>query len=306
MIQDSRHTIIVPLDGSDLAEHALSAALRVAPPMHAALLLLRVVPELPPEERVRQAASVESADAYLAPLADRVREAGLPVQVVTCAGNAWERIVENAITWHASLIVMGTHGRGAVDRLLHGSVADAVVRHSAIPVLLVPARAEHHATLDGDCVLVSVDGSGFAERALGVGAEIARELTAPLFILRATFWDPTPTNGLAPSMGAIDMMEQESKEYIERLVDEVRRAGIDARGRSMFSPAARAIVEMAEEANAALIVMATHGRGGLSRLTMGSVATEVVTHARRPVLLVRAQAAVNPMPIVAGPAVSIR
>jgi nucleotide-binding universal stress UspA family protein len=300
----NRRTILVPLDGSELAERALGPARRLAAAVtardggqHAALVLIRVVPERAPEERALQAAEIEAAERYLCMVADRLRERGELVLVEAVAGAAAEAILVQATLWRAELVVMATHGRGGVGRLLHGSVADAVVRGARVPVLLVPARGEARPGLRGDAVVVPVDGSPFAEGALARAAELARELAAPLAIVHALFWEPTPVAGLAPSLDTLDELEDHFRAYVDGLVAQVRRAGVEARGDVLIGPAAWTILEYAEERNAALIVMATHGRTALSRLTMGSVATDVLTHTNRPLMLVRPELAADAVPV---------
>jgi nucleotide-binding universal stress UspA family protein len=300
----NRRTILVPLDGSALAERALGAARQLAATFaareggqHAGLVLVRVVPERAPEERALRAAELEAAERYLCIVADRLRERGESVLVEAVAGEAAEAILAQAALWHAELVVMATHGRGGVGRLLHGSVADAVGRGARVPVLLVPARGEDQPVLHGDAVVVPVDGSPFAEAALTRAAELARELATPLAVVHALFWEPAPLVGLAPSPDALEELEAYFRGYVDGLVAQVRRAGVEARGDVLVGPAARTILEYAEERNAALIVMATHGRTALSRLNGallrggGSVATDVLTHSRRPLMLVRPEVA---------------
>jgi nucleotide-binding universal stress UspA family protein len=143
--------ILVPLDGSVLAEQALAPACRVAERFGGTLLLLRVVtPErttpglqhltLRPENvsAISPRPLLEEAEAYLAGL--RLPTPGLPVETEVVAGAAPEMIIATAAESGADLIVMSTHGRAGLIRLLYGSVAEAVLRGATVPVLLVPSR----------------------------------------------------------------------------------------------------------------------------------------------------------------------
>jgi nucleotide-binding universal stress UspA family protein len=285
---DVRRAILVPLDGSELAERALGPARQLAVATGATLLLVRVVPD----PMAGLSDEIEDAQRYLAGLAIHLRApAGAEVAPVVltqaCAGNPAERIVREAELWRTDLIVMSAHGRGGLGRLVHGSVADAVLRASPVPVLLVPARCGAVGGLLGDVILAPVDGSRFAEVALGRAAELARELCAPLVVLYATHFAPTPVAGLAPTFAMIDEMMADGRAYVAGLVEPVRRAGVDARGEVVVGAPATAILECAERLSAAAVVMATHGRGGLSRLAFGSVADEVLRQSRRPLLLLR-------------------
>lgn len=145
-------TILVPLDGSSLAEQALTPACRIAEKFGSALLLLRVVtleralptlPLLTPRGESESAASprpvMDEAEAYLNGLSlpSTVR----PVRTQVLAGAPPEMIVTTAVASEVDLIVMSTHGRTGLVRLLYGSVAEAVLRGASVPVLLVPSRA---------------------------------------------------------------------------------------------------------------------------------------------------------------------
>ena len=145
-------SILVPLDGSALAEQALTPACRIAEKFGSALLLLRVVtlertlPSLPmltprsgDEARTTARPVMEEAEAYLTGLSlpTTVR----PVRTQVLAGAPPEMIVATAAASDVDLIVMSTHGRTGLVRLLYGSVAEAVLRGAAVPVLLVPSRA---------------------------------------------------------------------------------------------------------------------------------------------------------------------
>jgi nucleotide-binding universal stress UspA family protein len=139
--------ILLPLDGSLLAEQALPHAIAQAGRFGAELILLRVVePMLPtetmvPREAIRQAEERTEAltREYLERVAARVRKRGIPVQVVTIKGFPRRQIVQFAEANQIDLIVICTRGRSGVSRWLMGSVADRVVRGASIPVLLVRA-----------------------------------------------------------------------------------------------------------------------------------------------------------------------
>ena len=292
MQSEVRRAILVPLDGSELAERALGPARQLAVAAGATLLLVRVVPDRELGAAGGPSDEVEEAQRYLASLASRLRapvgrEAAPVILTQACAGDPAERIVREAELWRTDLVVMATHGRGGLGRLVHGSVADAVLRASSVPVLLVPARCGAVRGLVGEVVLAPVDGSPFAEVALGRAAELARELCAPLVVLNAAHVEPTPVEGLAPTFAMIDEVIAEGRAYVAGLVEQVRRAGVDARGEVVVGVPATAILSRAERLNAAAVVTATHGRSGLSRLAFGSVADEVLRHARRPLLLLR-------------------
>jgi nucleotide-binding universal stress UspA family protein len=154
--------IVVPLDGSELAERALGPARHLARAIGAALVLIRVVAARPPDGRSLQAAQIDAAERYLCAVADRLRADGARhVIVEAVAGDPAEAILAQTALWRAELIAIATHGRGGLDRLLHGSVADAVVRGARVPVLLIPVRGDGEPALHGDAIVVAIDGSVF-------------------------------------------------------------------------------------------------------------------------------------------------
>lgn len=140
--------ILVPLDASATAGHGLQEALRLAAQVHATLVLLNLVDDCP-EQMARAPAlaleasleqAVEEGNALLAAACGHAAEAGVPCECVLreiSEATAFEAIVEEAAARHCELIVMGTHGRRGLDRLAMGSDAEAVLRSSPVPVLLV-------------------------------------------------------------------------------------------------------------------------------------------------------------------------
>ena len=288
MKQTSKRTILVPLDRSELSERALGPARQLAHSMNASIVLLSILPDQDPSFIVHSD-MIASTDEYLNGIADRLRARDVQVVTQVRVGSAATCIVDQATLWHSSLIVMSTHGHGGLSLLVHGSVAESVVRASPVPVLLVPARGEKQPTLHGDTIVVAVDGSIFAEMALAHAVEMARELTLSVVIVSAVTWPMLPVESAMTSVSMLDATLAESRAYVNRLVESVRRVDIDARGEVTIGQPATVILDVAEKANAAVIAMATHGRGGLERMAFGSVAMAVLSRTTRPLVLTRPQ-----------------
>jgi nucleotide-binding universal stress UspA family protein len=279
--------LLVPLDGSRLAEGALPYALGLAAVTGAPVLLLHVVPEA----GLRPQAELD--------LAARAREVGhgaprAPVEVETTVGwgDAAQVIVAAAAGRRAGLIVMTTHGRSGLGRWLYGSVADSVLRRTPVPVLLVPATCER--PWPGGRprrILVPLDGSAYAEEALAPAAPLARAAGAELRLLRvvelplyphgegyvAVGFDPTPDLAAA-------------KEYLGGIAAGLRAQGLEVTARTDFGAPGQVIGEHARVEGTDLVVMATHGHTGLARVVLGSVAAGALQRANRPTLLVRPEA----------------
>ena len=144
--------IVVPLDGSALAETAIAAAVRMAKEQHATLVLVRAVeaPWLHGEWIVdAQVRVVREAEEYLGMIADRLRGAGVTVETSVWYGAPAVSIIDAAKAQGAGLIVMTSHGRTGLSRLIMGSVAEAVLRGTTIPILLLRAEGATVVTPEG-------------------------------------------------------------------------------------------------------------------------------------------------------------
>jgi nucleotide-binding universal stress UspA family protein len=152
-LPDMFNTILIPLDGSELAEAALPAATAIA--KHAdpvgELVLVRVAPDLwfgdaftPEQAEGFQARMKHDCQTYLDGVAERLRKENLCVTVLVASGEPVEQILEVATIAQADLVAIATHGRSGLQRLMLGSVADKVIHRASIPVLLVrPTEAAH-------------------------------------------------------------------------------------------------------------------------------------------------------------------
>jgi nucleotide-binding universal stress UspA family protein len=279
------HTIVVPLDGSELAEHALAYAEQIAAASSAQLILIRVVPFdiiQPPEDDF---AMVDESRAYLKRVASGLTARGRAVSTVTKWGRPEKCILEELENQRADLVVMGTHGRSAPGRWLYGSVADAVLRASPVPVVVVPPGSK----LRGPCerIIVAMDGSTLAEAALPAVVELAKALRAELLLLEVV---PLPTYALydeGAMLAAFDPAKEidDSESYLDGVARRLRQDGIYARTRVELARPEVAIAEVAAREKAGMIALATHGRSGLARLVLGSVATGTLRRTNVPLLL---------------------
>lgn len=290
-------TILVPLDGSALAERALDYAQPLACLSRARLVLLRVATALPVESEARdyvaaKAAALrpglpttEPAVAYIAKGHDAAEEIGLA-------------ILEAARDHGAGLVVMSTHGRGGLGRWMYGSVADVALRHGGTPLLLVPATCRR-AWPGGRPlrVLVPLDGSEAGEAALGPVEELADTVPVELHLVQAVETEAYALRyGAAPGVFPIldpEADEREARDYLEGVAARLRERGRDVRVHTAFDFAAQVIDLVARQQDVDLVAMATHGRGGMARAVLGSVATQTLQAATAPVLVVRPATAVT-------------
>jgi nucleotide-binding universal stress UspA family protein len=292
-------TILVPQDGSVLAEQAIPYAVRLARSTGATIVLVRATAASPlpgADAGVTERAAIARAEAELGAIADRLRDDGLTVNTHVFYDAADTAILTAARQEDADLIVMSTHGRSGLNRWVYGSVADAVMRAAPVPVLLVPATCTTTWAAERPLrLLVPLDGSAIAEAALGPVGELATALGAELLLTQVVELPvPMLTDG-AVYIPDWDPEEElvSARQYLEDTAAGPRATGCTVRTEAIAGPlsvvgqAARVIADTAAQEDVDVIAMATHGRGGLARLVMGSVATGVLQRASVPLLLVR-------------------
>jgi nucleotide-binding universal stress UspA family protein len=308
--------IVVPLDGSRFGEGALPPALALARRHGAALHLVNVaVPMAAPDPAPDAAApgdasrerGMDRAHKYLEAAEGRLREAGFEggvVREVIAPGNAARSVVRYLSETEADLVVMTTHGRGPLQRAWLGSTADGVIRRSPCPVYLLrpeppagdPGETSEPPPLaappaDAQRVLLPLDGSEAAERALDALAAVAGE-GAAVHLLRVV--PPFVAGGSPYLPHAVreaqdhELVRKASAEYLDRVRERVEASGfrVDTHVLTAGQPAV-AILRLAQELEVDLVAMSTSGRGGAARLLLGSVADKVVRGAPCPVLLSR-------------------
>jgi len=298
--------LLVPLDRSPLAEQALGRAVALARRCDAPLDLVLVhepYPNVVADAQIRRERELDIDQAYIEQLAgDLTMESKIPVTCAVLRGSPPEMICERAAQVGADLIVMTTHGRTGLSRAWLGSVADAIMRRSSIPVLMLhptPAAEEKNpASEPFKHILIPFDGSAMAADMLPVAADLARATGADLTLLRVVAPVPIlmPIDPTMPSVFGPTIPDQEAT---TKLVGEVKAELAEIARRlqeqtgltvsthvSVSERTADAIVEFAARHGMDVIAMSSQGRGA-SRLLLGSVADKVLRSSDLPVLLRR-------------------
>ena len=286
----TKWTILVPLDGSPLSERALPYAERLAEVTSARIVLCRALAVFAP----RPADDLDSADearAYLQRLAEQLSNNGRTVETALLWGEAAPEILKQVRSAQAQLVVMGTHGRSGIGRWLYGSVADEVLRHATVPILLVPPGATMPWSANAaPRIVVPLDGSELSEAALGPAGEWAVRLGSEVALLQVIPFPPYPVYGDGSAyLAAFDSEAElaEAKRYLATVAERLPSSMGPLRVLAELGQPAVAIAQRAAMEKFDLIAMATHGRSGLARLVLGSVATGTLQRANVPVLLVR-------------------
>lgn len=298
------HLIIVPLDGTRFAEHAVPAAIALASASDGRLLLAHVdvapLPLAEPRAVSLDTLSPTGPDAavvdYLRDVADRVaRSVGLQAELIVLTGETPSAVARLAVDTDADLITMASHDRSALRRLVTPSVSERIVRESGLPVLLV-RRSDAQLAMERDAdpasvfdpissppvefrhILVPLDGAPPSEAVLDPAIRLAQATGARISLL--TVVEGAQREG-ASSDGA-------SRGYLEEVAHALRAQGVAVDVVELHGDdVATAILDAVTDLSADAIAMATHRRGGLTRLALGSVATKVLHGVLMPVLIVR-------------------
>jgi nucleotide-binding universal stress UspA family protein len=286
--------ILVSLDGTTFSEQALPWALSIAKRSGAAIHLATV--EVPPPMAFPDVTFlqplIDAELAYLDVAAERLRAAGASdVSLTVLTGNAPESLEAHRSEIGADLTVMATHGRGPLARSWLGSVADHFARSTAAPVLMVrPDEDAGEPDLSQlpnvDRIALTLDGSAVSESAIQPTVSIARLFDASITLVRVVEYPHRTESVYLPD--AVDAIEERLEESRKATHDELERVATQLETRVVIH-AAEGILTIAAECGADLIAMASHGRGGVRRLVLGSVTDKVLRGSRQPVLIVRAE-----------------
>jgi nucleotide-binding universal stress UspA family protein len=297
--------IVIPLDGSQLSESILPCARSLLKGLKIPVELLHVIdPEVisvfvnPAHGRNLEAVEADMKRKgleYLDPIASSLPEPG----VVTCSaeiGRPAEVIVKRASADPASLIAMATHGRSGLRRWLLGSVAHRVLLSAANPLLLArPAESlEATGVTPLKTIVVPLDGSALAEKALPHAEGLARRMNLEIILIRAYALPPVAyyaTEGYMPNLDALMAEVKESaQQYLDETLERLKSEGLSRVSTLLVEgDAAGNIIDIAKRTPASLVALCTHGRSGFSRLVLGSVADRVVRESGDPILMIRSQ-----------------
>ncbi len=289
--------ILVPLDGSELAEGVLGHAVKFARALQALIVLVSVSWEgnrgglagLVPSVRLEiEKTSTERAAEYLRGVRDRLR-VGPPVEALVRVGSAADEILHAAEELDARLLVIATHGRSGVKRWFYGSVTGHLLRESRIPVLTVGPRARSTATNEMHVghIMVPLDGSEYSEAALPVAKELAAAFGARLSLVRVVPWAVDYVYPGQPTMyePKVDQaLEEAAVEYLDSRRETLGGAEVKCFVRR--GTAAARLLDFIGRQRPDLVVMTTHAGGPLARATLGSVADRVL-RGSAPVYLLR-------------------
>jgi nucleotide-binding universal stress UspA family protein len=287
-------TILVPTDGSPESERALEIAIPLARALGLSITVFWCWEGLPDFEetfaaeftdRITEKETADRAEAAAALARRRIEPAGVKWEIRSAVGDPGTEIVDRAQVLEARYIAMTTHGRSGLKRWRLGSVADKVMRHAETDTIIVAPDPEVPLRMSIERILVPLDGSERAERALEDALVIARAAGASLLLLRAylTVIATSPVGLDVAYTQANEAALASAQRYLAGVGDQIGDVPIET---TVFGgDAAQAIIEASEGAD--LVVMSSHGRGGLLRAALGSTTDAVIRGSGKPVLVAR-------------------
>ncbi|MDR3043405.1 MAG: universal stress protein [Desulfovibrio sp.] len=273
--------LLVPVTGDEHSLYALDQILEFAATRKCRVAVLSVVPPYTGDLGSSALADLkrllrQPSEMALARALEMANARGMDIDCLCEEGEPFEVIVDTARRMKADLIAMGVADRSALGRLVRGNVPLRTIGHSERDVLLVPQGA----VLGFRSILLATDGSRYCTYAAVTALQLAREHDADLHVLYVadlTFPDS------AEGQLAADMEVEHGRAVVEAIAARATQEGVRARGHVAQGEAAERILATARRLGAECLFIASHGKGGLARLLLGSVAEEVVGSSHIPV-----------------------
>ncbi len=283
--------ILLSTDGSEYSEGAIREAIKLAKKCSSKLTVLSVIdtnpefdalaPQLVEKKEKEARLNIDAVQA-------RARQEGVDCDTIVHEGEEpYKYIVDEAIKSKSTMIVMGRRGRTGLKRLMMGSVTSRVIGHAPCNVLVVPKAAQ----LEFKNIVVATDGSKYsaaaASEALGLAKWNGSALTV-ISVVPSELMTPSDIDFTITQRELIAEKEMHEAEKNAKVVKEAaQKEGVVVKAFVLSGRPADAIIETAQEKKADLIVLGSHGRTGVERLLMGSVAERVIVLASCPVLVVK-------------------
>ncbi len=293
--------ILIPLDGSQLAEASLSAAAYLSKHGASEVTLVHIIEGRAPSEihGERHLTTKEEADDYLRSTAERFFGSEIKVNYhvhdIPVSGVA-RSIADHQEEFDHDLIVMCTHGRSGPNTLVFGSIAQKLVSLGTVPVLIVHPSSQKVAPeiLTLSPFLVPLDGTPEHEKSVSVAGEFAIETQSVVHLLMVVptlrtlpgKWEDSTKLLPTSADRMLEMAAEEAEEYLENECREFERLGLTVSAELRRGDPATVICESVVERQARLLVLGTHGKSGMSAIWEGSIASRVLSRINVPVLLV--------------------
>jgi nucleotide-binding universal stress UspA family protein len=294
--------ILVPIDTSEVAERAIPWAKAVAGDT-AEVVLVEVVPvasavrsiggQVVATAETIQAGYQQMAETQLAAAIEKWFPEGAKVSTVVAAGDPGDQILAVAEEQDIDLIVMSSHGRGAIGRFVSGSVADRVVRHAPVPVMIIGPEGDTDEATAVRRIVAPLDDSDLSRAALPVVESLAGMLGVPVEVLHVV----TPATDLASmypmAAGMVppvafgdqyDQLVQAGHSLVDETVQQLTDRGIQAHGTVFTGSPGSTILDQLQAGD--VVVLSSHQRQGFERWVLGSTSMKLIQNGRAPVVIV--------------------
>jgi nucleotide-binding universal stress UspA family protein len=285
--------ILIPLDGSKLSEEILDHIEYLAKRSNAEIILLRVVPFFWPDEflHVRKMGDKLDNEAcqYLYAMNAKLERRGIAGEVYVDEGHIPGVICDFVKEKEIDLIAMSTHGMGGLRKWYLGSVTDKVIQGSSVPVLVYRNTGKEVPNSHYKNILIPIDGSAFSENIFSQARYLVELLNTKVWFIYVIDLN------LMKGFTTLSILNQEERlidtvqNYFPNLENRLKEAQVEYEIVVKKGCPAEEICAFAEKNNIDLIAMCTHGRSGIGRWAMGSVASKVLQISSKPVLLTRAR-----------------
>ena len=273
--------LLVATDGSVFSENAIREAINLAKTCSSKLIAVSIVKTNPEfEDLVPQVVDKAEKEVreHLESIKNRASKEGVDCKVVVHRSEEpFQDIANDAAKNKVDMIIIGTHGRTGLKRLMMGSVTAKVIGHAPCKVLVVPLNAK----VECRNILVATDGSRYSDAAASEAIGIAKRCGGSLIVISVALSDKEII--LAEDDEEIIL----AKDYVKKIIELAEKEGIKTEGLTVTGKPHEAIIETSKRKNVDLIVVGSHGRTGLDRLLMGSVTERVIGHSESAVLVVR-------------------
>jgi nucleotide-binding universal stress UspA family protein len=266
-------TLLIASDGSEFSKNAIREAINLAKICSSKLIAVSAVKtNLEFESVLPQVVEKDEQEAtkHLEWVRNQAQKEGVECETIVSLGEEpYQDIIDQASKNKVNMIIMGTHGRTGMKRLMMGSVTAKVIGHAPCNVLVLPIDAK----VEFKNVLIATDGSKYGDAAASEALGIAKRCGSSLIVI---------------SVASSGAEFGSAKDNVKKVTETAEKEGIKTKEVVAKGKPYEAIVETSKQKRADLIVLGSHGRAGLERLLMGSVTERVIGHSEAAVLVVKA------------------
>ena len=278
--------ILVPLDGSEVAEQAMPYVERLAKKLKSDVVLMTACLPGDPLER--------ALTEYIERRAEKIQSLGVKTRSLCIEGDPADSIINFAEKNKIGLIVLSTHGHGGISNWPLGSIAGKVVQRSNIPVFLVRSGQPGKAPADNELgkILVTLDGSVFSETIIPYAEKLAKSMNCEVTLLQVIEQAKLPQLAAYRDREKYEKdfmakMEREAERYLGKKETAMAGKGVKVNSAFLIGKPVETILQYSKEKSVNLIALTTHGFSGITKWTYGSVASKIIEGSPKPILLVR-------------------